>query len=74
MHAQRKPAGSSLPHPRLHVYDLSEVTFWAREFGVSETKLMRAVEKAGTSIEAVRDELRSSAASEGTMLWKAKTV
>jgi len=44
--------------PRINVYDRTELRHWAREFGVSERQLMHAVDKAGTSIEALNNELR----------------
>ena len=43
---------------RLNLYDESEVRHWARELGVSEGELRRAAARAGTGIEAVKNELR----------------
>jgi len=43
---------------RLNLYDEAEVRHWARELRVSEGELRRAAAKAGTGIEAVKNELR----------------
>jgi len=48
------------PHhdSRINVYDAAEIKHWAREFGVSIAQLKSATQKAGTGIEAVKNELR----------------
>ena len=43
---------------RINVYDTAEIKHWARELGVSVSQLMSATQKAGTGIEAVKNELR----------------
>jgi hypothetical protein len=52
--------------PRLNLYDPAEVRHWAREFGVSERRLMQAIDKTGTGIDALSDELRSGSARSGS--------
>ena len=43
---------------RINVYDAAELKHWARELGVSVSQIMSATQKAGTGIEAVKNELR----------------
>jgi hypothetical protein len=47
---------------RINVYDAAEIRHWARELGVSVPQLMSATQKAGTGIEAVKNELRRRSA------------
>jgi hypothetical protein len=49
---------SELYDSRLNLHDETEVRFWARELRVTEGELKRAAAKAGTGIEAVKNELR----------------
>jgi hypothetical protein len=46
---------------RLNLYDEAEMQHWARELRVSPGELKRAAAKAGTGIEAVKNELRRKA-------------
>jgi hypothetical protein len=47
-----------LPDPRINVYDRAELRHWAHELRVSEKQLLSAIKKAGTGLEAVKNELR----------------
>ena len=58
-HIRPKETGSKPQHDgRINVYDPAEIKHWARELGVSVAQLMSATQKAGTGIEAVKNELR----------------
>jgi hypothetical protein len=42
---------------RINVNESWEVTYWTKELGVSKEELEKAVQKAGTAVSAVRQEL-----------------
>jgi hypothetical protein len=42
---------------RINVNESWEVTYWTKELGVSKEELEKAVQKAGTSVSAVRQQL-----------------
>ena len=50
---ERGPADRS----RINLSERWELSYWTKELGVSEEVLRRAVEKAGSSVSAVRKEL-----------------
>jgi hypothetical protein len=43
---------------RINIEEQHEITYWTKELGVSEERLKEAVEKAGTSVQAVREFLK----------------
>jgi len=43
---------------RVNIHESHEVQYWTQTFGVPKDKLIAAVEKAGTSVEAVKKELK----------------
>jgi hypothetical protein len=43
---------------RINIAEQHEITYWTKELGVSEERLKEAVEKAGTSVLAVREFLK----------------
>ncbi len=64
MDKQTRPKQNDTSPPqdgRINVYDAAEIRHWARELGVSVSQLMSATQKAGTGIEAVKNELRRRA-------------
>jgi hypothetical protein len=51
---RRRPQDSS----RININEPYEVEYWTQTLGVTESKLRRAVDAVGTSVEAVRKWLR----------------
>ena len=45
---------------RINVNEEWELRYWTKELGVSEQELRKAVQKAGTSVDAVRRELKAA--------------
>jgi len=56
--SDNKSARNSPDNKRIDVNDPNEVRHWRESLGVSAEKLKEAVEKVGTSAEAVRDFLK----------------
>jgi hypothetical protein len=43
---------------RVNIHEAYEVEYWSKEFGVTPEELRKAVEKAGTSADDVRKQLK----------------
>ena len=43
---------------RVNIHEPHEVQYWTQTLGVTKDKLIAAVEKAGTSVEAIKKELK----------------